>query len=107
MKVEMDRHYERKILREPGLYEYLYRKAQNAAVHAMGNAPSRLGYYRRSIYARPGFGFTASAEYGAHDFKAWWVEFGAKGHNRAHSTLRNAGRAVGLKIREVAKRNVR
>jgi hypothetical protein len=89
--------------RTPEMHEFMFREAQRAAVHALRLAPSRLGYYRRAIFARRGangvVGARASASFGSDDFKAWWVEYGTAkgmaGHYVLTRTVRERGYRVG------------
>lgn len=107
MRVEINDAGIRELGRSPDMHRAMFREAQNAAVHALTLAPSRLGFYRRAIFARPGaegvVGPVASASYGSDDFKAWWVEFGARGHPGQHVLLRTA-RERGYRIGWVNRR---
>lgn len=103
MRSDIDHAGIKSIGQSPEMHEFIFREAQRAAVHAMGLAPSRLGYYRRAIFARRGaegvVGPMASASYGSDDFKAWWVEFGTRRGMKAHHVLTRAALDMGYEIR--------
>lgn len=64
-----------------------------------GEAP---GQYVGKIFAETMKTAEARARFGSRDYKAWWVEFGTP-HIKAHHTLVNAAKAVGMRVTEVAR----
>lgn len=107
MRVDIDQRGIRKLVRErPGLYPAMYYHAGRAATFAVVIAPTgggrgSTGEYRRRIFHEPADNAWASAYFGSHSYKGWWVEFGSV-HNRAHGTLQRAARLAGMKVSQVA-----
>ena len=64
-------------------------------------APFRTGHYVGSFYHRFVGGSDPHSVIGAHDFKAWWIEFGAYGRTgafRARAPFRRALAANRIKF---------
>lgn len=108
MKAVVHQHGIDDLERSPEMHEFVYRQAQNAAVHALYLAPHRLGYYKRAMFARRGSeGFIhafASASYGSDDFKAWWIEWGTRRGMKAHHVLLRTAIEMGFDVRRVNNR---
>lgn len=108
MRTDIDKGGIRELERDPAVVAKMYGFARRAANQArliapVGTVGKNAGEYRRRIFARRGLsGTTASAVYGSHSYKAWWVEFGTVNH-KAHRTLRKAAKAVGMRVAKVAK----
>lgn len=106
MKSKVDFRACARLDREPFMTVVLLPFARRVKVVAYNTAPERLKYYKHGLFVQPNAGLKRSVWVGSKDFKAWWVEFGtpgrADGGTKAHHTLRNAVRWVGLRIgREV------
>lgn len=83
---------------EPFMTRLLVGHAREVKRIAWNTAPKRKFYYRDSLYVRVSAGFHATAFVGADDFKAWWVERGAKGRSRPRHTIYLATKAAGLRV---------
>jgi hypothetical protein len=87
--------------REPEVHRYVYRVAQMAASQATKYSTDRTGHYDAAMFSSRDRGAKAMSTFGSTDFKAWWMEFGAR---RAGSffapraPLRKAVRALGLRF---------
>ena len=64
---------------------------------AYKRAPVRTGHYIISFYSHQIGGANPHSVVGAHDFKAWWIEFGTI-RMRAHAPFRKALASQGLKF---------
>lgn len=106
VKVIIDERGIRKLIRAPELYDDMLRYAAMAEMVARASGPkgrsatSRHSYTGR-MFARKMTNAWASAAFGTDDYKGWWVEFGTR-NNRAHHTLQNAARAVGMRVGQVS-----
>lgn len=113
MRVDIDQRGIRRLIRErPGLYPAMNYHAGRAMTFAFALAPVGSGpprgkggaggeYKRRMFHAEARDNAWASAYYGSHSYKGWWVEFGTI-HNRAHGTLQRAARLAGMRVGQVA-----
>lgn len=106
MRSTLDKVGLRKLAFDPRLSELVMPFARQMKSIAVATAPvgtrgkgkHKGGYYKQMMFIRKVAG-TNKVWVGSDDFKAWWVEFGSI-NNRAHHTLRNAAKAVGLHIQE-------
>jgi hypothetical protein len=97
MRVDLDEHGIAELANDRYINDALYDFATRARNLARMRSPHRTGHYAASMYARKGKG---SAEYGATDFKAWWIEFGTghPGPTRGDHTLIDAARDLGMRV---------
>lgn len=102
MRNRIDERGIRSLVRDPGVRAEMEGFARKAFLVARATAPvGRSGEYQRRMFIRRVRLGLASAIYGTHSYKGWWVEFGTV-NNRAHHTLANAARQVGMRVSNVA-----
>jgi hypothetical protein len=98
MKVEVNAGIADELKRDQAIQRELLNWARKVATTAKAKAPFLTGHYVRSIFVRRLGNGTVWV--GAHDFKAWWVEYGAYGRSPpfvARAPLRKALRVHGLR----------
>jgi hypothetical protein len=93
--------------RDPDVVDQMLDWAEDAAYAALVYGPHKTGHYGRSLFAEKIGGADAHARFGATDFKAWWIEFGAYGRVPAfpaQAPLRMAADALGMRVVSLKKR---
>lgn len=98
MRAEVNPRIKDDLRRDPGVHQELVQWGHKVARSARFFAPFRTGHLVRSLFVWRRSNGTVWV--GFHDFKAWWVEYGAYGRVppfRARAPLRKALRAHGLR----------
>src|SRR5262245_45849910 len=103
MRFKVDHKGIAALKREPQMHVYVNATAMVVADAVQAFAPTRKGFYRAGVEEAPTTAINASARVYARDFKAWWIEFGAKPNKvrprpfRGKHPMRHAVLAVGLR----------